>query len=115
MAAAAVISWLGLLTHNVADLLGQTLWSPESGYPALGVALLVFLLRTRFRRAAVALLLGWAVLNLVVGGVLSVLPLPVLPFAPEQTLRHYSFHALYAATQVPLIIQTCRELRRADT
>jgi hypothetical protein len=79
------------------------------------VALLVFLLRTRFRRAAVALLLGWAVLNLVVGGVLSVLPLPVLPFAPEQTLRHYSFHALYAATQVPLIIQTCRELRRADT
>ena len=39
-----------------------------------------------------------------VGGTLSVLPLPVLPFEPEQTLRHYSFHLLYAATQVPLLV-----------
>jgi len=35
---------------------------------------------------------------------LSVLPLPVLPFTPEQSLRHYSFHVLYAATQVPLLV-----------
>ena len=38
------------------------------------------------------------------GGALSVLPLSVLPFQPEQTVRHYSFHLLYAATQVPLLV-----------
>jgi hypothetical protein len=48
-------------------------------------------------------LLGWAMLNLL-GRTLSVLPLPVLPFEPDQTLRHYSFHLLYAATQVPLLV-----------
>ncbi len=40
------------------------------------------------------------------GGTLSVLPLPVLPFEPEQTLRHFSFHLLYAATQVPLLMMS---------
>jgi len=43
-----------------------------------------------------------------VGGALSVLPLPVLPFEPEQTLRHYSFHLLYAAAQIPLLVLSCR-------
>jgi hypothetical protein len=47
-------------------------------------------------------LFGWALLNLM-GGALSVMPLSALPFGPEHTLRHYSFHLLYAATQIPLL------------
>ena len=47
-----------------------------------------------------ALLLAWALLNLLGGAVLSVLPLPFLPFVPEQSLRHYSFHLLYGLTHV---------------
>lgn len=42
-------------------------------------------------------------LNLVVGAVLSVLPLPVWPFAPDQVLGHYLAHLLYAVTQVPAL------------
>jgi hypothetical protein len=51
-----------------------------------------------------ALLLVWALLNLLGGAVLSVLALPFLPFLPEQSLRHYSFHLLYGLTQVPLLL-----------
>jgi hypothetical protein len=32
--AAAVIAWLGLLVHNVAELPGQTLLSPETLWPS---------------------------------------------------------------------------------
>lgn len=104
MAAAVVISWLGLVVHNVADLPGQDLAGPESLAPGLGLASLLALHRLGPRRVAAGVLLGWALLSLVVGGVLSVLPLGLFPFAPEQTPRHYSFHVLYAATQVPLLL-----------
>lgn len=45
---------------------------------------------------------GQASLHLV-GGALSVLPLPFLPFAPEQSPKHYAFHGLYALTQIRLL------------
>jgi hypothetical protein len=51
------------------------------------------------------------ILNLV-GGFATVLPLPVLPFKPEQSLRHYMFHVLYALTQFPLLGIVRHELRR---
>jgi len=105
--AAAAISWLGFLVHNVADLPGQTLLSPETLVPSLVTAALVVAYAAGWRRVAAVGLLVWATLNLV-GGALSVLPLPVLPFEPEQTLRHYSFHALYAVTQIPLIVVSAR-------
>lgn len=112
MFAAVVISWLGLVVHNVADLPGQTLGSPESLYPGLGLAVLLALHRLGPRRVAASVLLGWAVVSLVVGGVLSVLPLGVFPFEPEQTLRHYTFHALYAGAQLPLLLTAGRAIRR---
>jgi hypothetical protein len=43
-------------------------------------------------------------LHLVGGGIISVLPLPFLPFYPEQRLAHYAAHALYAIAQLPLIV-----------
>lgn len=108
----AAISWLGLLVHNVADLPGQTVVSPETLYPGLVLALILAVHRFGPPRLGAGLLLVWAVLHLVGGGVLSVLPLPILPFAPEQTLRHYTFHLLYALTQLPLLVVALRELRR---
>lgn len=108
--AAAVISWLGFLVHNVADLPGQTLLSPETLWPSVVTAALLVVYAAGLRRVAAIGLLIWAALNLV-GGVLSVLPLPVLPFEPEQSLRHYSFHVLYAATQIPLIVVSVRLAR----
>ena len=103
MVAATVIAWLGLLVHNVADLPDQTLLSPETLWPSLVTAALLAVDATGPVRLAGIGLFGWALLNLG-GGALSVIPLPVLPFEPEQTLRHYSFHLLYAATQVPLLV-----------
>lgn len=101
--AAAVIAWLGLLVHNVAELPDQTLLSPETLWRSLVTAALVLLLAAGASRAAGIGLLVWGLLNLV-GGALSVLPLAALPFEPVQTLRHYSFHLLYALTQLPLVV-----------
>ena len=59
----------------------------------------------RTRRAGAWSLLVWSTVNLV-GAVLSVLPLPFLPFEPEQTVRHYAFHGVYLLSQLPLIAAT---------
>lgn len=105
--AAAVISWLGLLVHNVADLPDQTLLSPETLWPSVVTAALLTVYATGAVRLVGVGLFGWGLLNLL-GGTFSVLPLEALPFEPEQTLRHYSFHLLYAATQVPLLVVSFR-------
>ncbi|WP_214322530.1 hypothetical protein [Nonomuraea sediminis] len=107
---AIVLSWLGLVVHNFADLPGQTLLSPETAIPTAGYVVAV-LLWWRFRRVMSWVLLGWGWLQLVGGGIISVLPLPFLPFDPEQTLYHYAFHVLYGALQVPLLIMLTRYLR----
>ena len=106
LAAATAIAWFGFYLHNVADLPGQTLLSPDTLFPTLITAALFAaccLLPTS--KVTLWLLFGWAMLNLV-GGALSVLPLPILPFYPEQSLRHYAFHLVYAVTQIPLILLT---------
>jgi hypothetical protein len=93
----------GLVVHNVADLPGQSVLSPESSLPTLvSVALVILWLVPATRRLGAWLLLGWTTLNLV-GGALSVLPLSFLPFAPEQSVTHYLFHVGYAVTQLPLL------------
>ena len=46
------------------------------------------------------MLLIWAVINLL-GGAISVLPLPMLPFNPEQTLTHYGFNGLLLRHSCP--------------
>jgi hypothetical protein len=112
--AAAVISWLGFLVHNVTDLPGQTLLSPETLWPSLITGLLLGVYAAALERAAGIGLMIWATLNLM-GGALSVLPLPLLPFEPEQTVRHYSFHLLYAATQIPLFVVSRRLARRRSS
>ena len=110
--AATAVAWSGFLVHNVADLPGQTILSPESLFPTLvWIAALVLWLVPVTRTAGAWILLIWAVINLV-GGAISVLPLPFLPYEPEQTVKHYAFHGLYAATQLPLIGVTAAWLSR---
>ena len=58
------------------------------------------------------LLLGWALLNLVAGGILSVLPWGLFPFQPEQSLGHYAIHAIYAVAQIPLVVLAVRAVIR---
>lgn len=103
VAAATALAWTGFFVHNLADLPGQTILSPESLFPTfIWIVSLALWLLPATRTAGAWMLLTWAVINLV-GGAISVLPLPVLPFAPDQTLAHYAFHGLYAVTQLPLI------------
>lgn len=104
--AAAGLAWVGFVVHNVADLPRESWFGPETLAPTL-VSLTCAVAYATAAPLGRPLLLGWTALNLV-GGVLSVAPLPVLPFAPEQSLRHYAFHAVYAATQLPLLwLLTC--------
>ena len=113
--AAVVVSWLGFFVHNVADLPGQSILSPESMYPTLVFFVLLALwFVPRVRTVATWALLVWALLHFVGGAVLSVLPLPILPFSPDQSLHHYLFHGLYGVLQVPLIVLCIARLRRRD-
>ena len=48
--------------------------------------------------------MGWGVLNLVIGGIVTVLPLSILPFVPEQSVTHYGAHVVYTLGQVPLVV-----------
>jgi hypothetical protein len=114
---AAALSWFGLYLHNVADLPDQYLLSPETAYPSLVYLVGVAAWFTRpdpTRRVGAMLLLGWGWLQLVGGGMLSVLPLPIWPYHPEQTPHHYAFHLVYGATQLPLIVITTRHVRRRN-
>jgi hypothetical protein len=112
MAGTVALAWLGMYVHNVADLPNLTVSSSENVLPGL-VWLVLFGLWWAMpsRSWPAILLLAWGILNLV-GGVATVLPLPVLPFKPEQSLRHYMFHVLYALTQLPLLGIVRHELRR---
>jgi peptidoglycan/LPS O-acetylase OafA/YrhL len=112
MAAALVVSAGSMLAHNLYEL-PLAVTAIENAGPIAFAALLgvAYTLRPSSRVVAVALL-AWGLLNLVVGGVVSVLPLPVLPFVPEQSLTHYGAHVVYTLGQVPLVIASWRAVRR---
>jgi hypothetical protein len=102
--ATVAVSWLGEFVHNMADLPNLALLSPENAVPALiGLGLFLAWWRVPDRRLPAALLLVWGAVNLV-GGALSVIPFGFLPFYPDQTVKHYLVHVLYAVGQVPLIV-----------
>ena len=87
--------------------------SPETSLPALiSVLLLLGIWLSPWRRMMRLALLSWALVNLLGGGILSVLPLPFLPYYPEQTVFHYLMHVQYVATQIPLIVVLLQLERR---
>lgn len=102
---ALAVAWLGLWAHEAYRIPATFGLTPDGSLPllAIAVALLAWWLLAARKRAATIALLVYALINCV-GGLLSVLPLPFLPFAPEQTVDHYLIHSLYALCQTPLII-----------
>ena len=86
----------------------MALTRPEYTFPSL-VWLLLFLawLLLPNHDFTIRLLLGWSAISLA-GAIVTVLPLPFLPFRPEQSVSHYGVHALYAAAQLPVLWLTWR-------
>jgi hypothetical protein len=114
MAAALALSWASMLAHNLYELpLGPA--DPENAGPLVvaGGLALAYAARPESRFVA-GTALAWGVLNLVVGGLVTVLPLPFLPFAPEQSITHYGAHVVYTLGQVPLVVLAARAFRAAD-
>jgi hypothetical protein len=101
---AIVLSWLGLVIHNLAELTGPARLGPATLLPTVACLLLAAGWLSLGRRVLAWLLLGWGWLHAIGGGLLSVLPLPVWPYQPEQSLHHYAVHALDAVLQVPLLV-----------
>ncbi len=108
----ALLSWLGEYVHNLFELPQLTLLSPENSLPALTAMVLVGVWALGpLRRVGAGLLLLWAALHLVGGGIVTILPLKVLPFYPAQTLAHKAAQLLYGLAQLPLILLMIKTLR----
>ena len=110
---ASVIAATGMVAHNVLEFGPAFLLDPETLIP-LAIFGLFALLAWAGPANTIAhgALLAWALLNLVGGGILSVLPLGLFPFQPEQSLGHYGAHVIYAAAQLPLVVAAARAVRR---
>lgn len=108
--AALGLSAAGHVVHNLAEFPLEVLWQVETTVPLAVTILLGAWLRHRPGPAAFGVAGAWAVV-VIIGGGASVLPLGVLPFAPEQSARHYAAHAAYALLQGPLAWVAVRGLR----
>ncbi len=109
---ALALSWGAMLAHNLYELPLALSDLENSGPLLVALVLWVAYWRLGSSRAVQWALLGWALLNLVIGGVVTVLPLAILPFTPEQSLDHYLVHVVYAVGQVPLVLVAMAALRR---
>ena len=115
MAAALALSWASMLAHNLYELPLRPDDPENSGPLVVAIALgLAYAARPDSFLVA-TLVFAWGVLNLVIGGVLSVLPLSILPFVPEQTLAHYGAHVIYTLGQLPLVMVAYRAARIAGS
>lgn len=102
MVAALGVSTAGAVYHNFREFPGMSLGAPEMVSAILPTAILAVWWLVRPGRGLWWATLVWVVaLNLVVGAILTVLPIPILPFSPEQSWDHYATHILYALAQLP--------------
>jgi hypothetical protein len=83
--ALTVLSWFGMIVHDLISLPGLSLLAPDIVLPTLVFVALFAAWWAPPGRLSFGLLFGWTVLHFVVGGLLSVLP---WPFLPEQTPQH---------------------------
>jgi multidrug efflux pump subunit AcrB len=112
VAASTLLSWLGAYFHNRSELPHLTLLSPENSLTALAALILFVTWWILPRRKVPALLLlVLAVVHLIGGAIISVIPFSFLPFEPEQSLPHYVAHILYGLAQLPLIAAMLLQLR----
>lgn len=108
------MSWLGLWVHELYRVPAQFGFTLESMLFHLLPALIIFLAWWRFPRSVLPLYGMWVlgILHGLGGGVLSVLPLPIWPFVPEQTVSHYVVHGVYFIAQIPLLLLAFTLMRR---
>jgi hypothetical protein len=111
MGAALALSAGSMLAHNLYELPLSPIDLENSGPIAFAAILGVAYALRPDSKVVAAAALGWGVLNLVIGGIVTVLPLSVLPFVPEQSIAHYAAHVVYAVGQVPLVSLSYRALR----
>ena len=106
LATATCVSGLGLGFHTVREFGWAGLLAPDTGFlPAVAIQLaLLGWWSVRGGRAAATWLTATGIFLLVGGAILSVLPLPILPFVPAQTIDHYVSHVVLGLTQMPLIV-----------
>jgi hypothetical protein len=114
MAVAFALSALSMLAHNLYELPLSPIDLENSGPIAFAAILGIAYALRPDSKAVAAAVLGWGVLNLVIGGIVSVLPLAILPFVPEQSITHYAAHVVYAVGQIPLVVLGYRALRASD-
>src|SRR5258708_16580021 len=101
-----------MVAHNVLEFGPVFLLRPETLIPLAIFGLLALLGWARPANSVIhVLLLAWAVLNLVGGGILSVLPLGLFPFQPGQSLGHYPIHVIFGVAQLPLLVVAAGALR----
>lgn len=110
MAAALTLSAASMLAHNLYELPLSPIDLENSGPIAFAAILGVAYALRPASKVVAAAALGWGVLNLVIGGIVTVLPLSILPFVPEQSVTHYAAHVVYALGQVPLVVLGYRAL-----
>lgn len=115
MTLAVTLSWASMLLHNLYELPLGVLAVENSGPLVVAFALLVAYLQAPGSTTVLALLGSWAVLNFVIGGIVTVLPLPFLPFVPEQSAGHYLAHVVYSLGQAPLLWLAYRAVVAART
>lgn len=112
MVAALALSALSMLAHNLYELPLSPVDIENSGPIAFAGLLGLAYAFQPASKAVAAAALGWGLLNLVIGAIVTVLPLPILPFVPEQSLSHYGAHVVYGLGQVPLVVVAYRAVRR---
>ena len=115
LAFAVGLAALGLVVHNLLSLPLSPLASETVGPVLIYAALLIWSVKLRLAAPSRLSLLAWTLLNLAVGGILTVLPLPFLPFVPEQSPSHYLAHAIYSLAQVPLLWMVLASVRSSVT
>ena len=112
LAAAVTFSLFGMGFHTVGEFGWSGLLLLETGFiPVVGLQLALLeagWLLPRMRGPLGIALAAIAVLHLVGGALITVLPLPMLPFVPEQSMGHYVSHLVYGAAQLPLIAYLTR-------
>jgi hypothetical protein len=111
MAAALALSAGSMLAHNQYELPLTPIDLENSGPIAVAALLGLAYALNPGSKAIAGAALGWGMLNLVIGGIVTVLPLPFLPFVPEQSVTHYGAHVVYTLGQVPLVVLSYRALR----
>ena len=113
--AASAIAAGGYVAHNVLEFGPAFLVDPQTLIP-LGIfaGLAILAAREMAGRGTWLALLAWSALNLVAGGILSVLPIGLFPFQPDQSLGHYGAHALYALAGLPLVVVAWTGIRASS-